>query len=127
VTDNKGASNFAIRIIVREFNIRYSALSRFVTKQRRQEQEVNSVCPRKVTYGYVRPWQMFIMQEEDIFKSYRMISSDIVLGLTSKEVRILACLCAVKHYIRIPPSWAKKWLVPTGFRISSRHEGLSLK
>jgi hypothetical protein len=32
VTDRQGASDFSIKIIAREFNIRYSNLSMFITK-----------------------------------------------------------------------------------------------
>jgi hypothetical protein len=37
-----------------------------------------------------------------------MRSADIIFGLTPKEVRTLAYLCAVKNDIRIPPSQAEK-------------------
>jgi hypothetical protein len=60
-----------------------------------------------VTSGYPEPWQIFTVHEEDILKSYVMRSSDVMFGLTPKEVRTPAYLCAVKN-IRIPPSWTEK-------------------
>jgi hypothetical protein len=75
----------------------YSTLSRFVTKETRQEKGVNGATLRKVTCGYANPWQIFTVQEEDILKSYIMRSTDIMFGLTQKEVRTLAYLCAVKN------------------------------
>jgi hypothetical protein len=68
VTDSKGVNDFSIRNFVREFNIHSSTMSIFITKQTRQEQEVSSATPRKVTCGYDKLWQHFVVQEEDIFR-----------------------------------------------------------
>jgi hypothetical protein len=100
VTDNKGVSDFPIKIIAWEFNIHYSTLPRFIIKQTRQEQEINSATPRKVTWGYAKPWQSFTVQKEDILKSCIMRSMDIWFGFTPKESRTVKYLCAVKNDIR---------------------------
>jgi IS30 family transposase len=108
VTNNKGVSDFSIRNIAREFNIHYSTLSRHIIKETSQEKEVNSATLRKVSCEYAKQRQIFTAQEELILKSCIMRSSDIIFGFSPKQVRTLAYLCAVKNYIKIPPSWTEK-------------------
>jgi hypothetical protein len=103
VTGRKGVSDFSIRNIAREFNINYSILSKFITEQTRQEHEVNSDTPRKVTCGYAKPWQIFTVRFSDII--YGRLQICVQQRLISEFL----------HY-----GLRSEWLAPPSFRTSSK-------
>jgi hypothetical protein len=66
-----------------------------------------------MTCGYYKPWQIFTVQEGDVLKNYIIRLSDIIFGLTPKDVRRFAHLLAVKNCTRISPSWAEEGTAST--------------
>jgi hypothetical protein len=72
----------------------------------------------KPSVGYKRPRQVFSDAAESELEKYILAASKLYYGLSTKDVRSLACQYAVKNNVTIPAMWFNKqhascdWLSP---------------
>jgi hypothetical protein len=106
--DNKWSAVLSTGNIAREFKIRYSTLPRFVTKQRKSEQNGLSTTLRNIMWIFKAIDGFYCGARQNLKKLFTRDQAKLCLDLRQKRPKTVLIICAVKHNIRIPPSSPEK-------------------
>lgn len=107
------------------YNLCYVSLYRYIKKKNQRGRENHN----PISVGYKSAKRVFSDEQESIIADYLLEAANVFYGLSTKEVRKLAFQLAVKHNLKVPPSWKKNGLAgPDWFSgFMKRHPQLSIR
>lgn len=122
-------NNLSIRQVAEKFGINYRTLTRYCKKIPEEELLCENITTPTISVGYVKVRQTFTNSQEQELINYIRHASDIYIGLSTKEVKILAYNLAQYNSIKMPASWIKNKMAGDDWlnALMKRHSDLPIR
>lgn len=119
----------SIRQAAKDFDINYRTLARYCKKIPETDLLNDQLVTPSIPVGYKKNHLIFQPQHENQLVEYILRAADIYLGLSPKEVRILAYQFAEANLVKMPDTWKQHKLAGPDWFSSflKRHPVMSIR